>query len=43
MTCASSASTGSPATVTAERCPDRPVEGFAPDVPEMMVHGAFLD
>ncbi|TYB51958.1 YafY family transcriptional regulator [Nonomuraea sp. PA05] len=31
------------ATVTAERCPDRPLEGFATDVPEMVVHGTLLD
>lgn len=31
------------AVVTAERCPDRPLEGFAPDVPEMVVHGTLLD
>ncbi|MED7922619.1 YafY family protein [Nonomuraea sp. LP-02] len=31
------------ATVTAERCPDRPLEGFATDVPEMIVHGTLLD
>ncbi|MEV4803853.1 YafY family protein [Nonomuraea sp. NPDC049421] len=31
------------ATVTAERCPDRPLEGFATDVPEMVVHGTVLD
>ncbi|MEU8249970.1 YafY family protein [Nonomuraea sp. NPDC048916] len=31
------------AVVTAERCPDRPVERFATDVPEMLVHGAVLD
>ncbi|TDE56398.1 YafY family transcriptional regulator [Nonomuraea mesophila] len=31
------------ATVTAERCPDRPLEGFATDVPEMVVHGTALD
>ncbi|PRX69953.1 putative DNA-binding transcriptional regulator YafY [Nonomuraea fuscirosea] len=31
------------ATVTAERCPDRPLEGFAAEVPEMVVHGTMLD
>jgi predicted DNA-binding transcriptional regulator YafY len=31
------------AAVTAERCPDRPLEGFATDVPEMVVHGTVLD
>ncbi|MEV4563931.1 YafY family protein [Nonomuraea sp. NPDC049419] len=31
------------ATVTGERCPDRPLEGFATDVPEMVVHGTVLD
>lgn len=31
------------ATVTAERCPDRPLEGFVADVPEMIVHGTALD
>ncbi|MFI7615116.1 helix-turn-helix transcriptional regulator [Nonomuraea terrae] len=31
------------ATVTAERCPDRPLEGFATEVPEMVVHGTVLD
>ncbi|MER6946098.1 YafY family protein [Nonomuraea sp. NPDC000554] len=31
------------ATVTAERCPDRPLEGFATEVPEMVVHGTLLD
>ncbi len=29
--------------VTGERCPDRPLEGFATDVPEMIVRGAVLD
>lgn len=31
------------AAVTGERCPDRPLEGFAADVPEMIVHGTVLD
>ncbi|TDC02704.1 YafY family transcriptional regulator [Nonomuraea longispora] len=31
------------AAVTAERCPERPLEGFATDVPEMVVHGTALD
>ncbi|WP_049565688.1 helix-turn-helix transcriptional regulator [Nonomuraea sp. SBT364] len=31
------------ASVTAERCPDRPLEGYATDVPEMLVHGTVLD
>jgi predicted DNA-binding transcriptional regulator YafY len=31
------------AVVTGERCPDRPLEGFATDVPEMVVHGTLLD
>lgn len=31
------------AVVTAERCPDRPLEGFATEVPEMVAHGAVLD
>ncbi|GGO80199.1 helix-turn-helix transcriptional regulator [Nonomuraea cavernae] len=31
------------ATVTAERCPDRPLEGFATEVPDMLVHGTLLD
>jgi predicted DNA-binding transcriptional regulator YafY len=31
------------AAVTAERCPERPLEGFATEVPEMVVHGAVLD
>ncbi|WP_188187081.1 helix-turn-helix transcriptional regulator [Nonomuraea sp. SYSU D8015] len=31
------------ATVTNERCPDRPLEGFATDVPEMVVRGTVLD
>lgn len=31
------------ASVSAERCPDRPLEGFATDVPEMIVHGTILD
>ncbi|GAA4504973.1 YafY family protein [Nonomuraea ferruginea] len=31
------------AAVSAERCPDRPLEGFAADVPEMIVHGTLLD
>ncbi|MEW9553190.1 helix-turn-helix transcriptional regulator [Nonomuraea sp. NPDC050783] len=29
--------------LTAERCPDRPLEGFAPDIPELIVHGTVLD
>ncbi|MDA0632426.1 YafY family protein [Nonomuraea sp. MCN248] len=31
------------AEVRAERAPDRPLEGFAADVPEMLVRGAVLD
>jgi predicted DNA-binding transcriptional regulator YafY len=31
------------AAVSTERCPDRPLEGFAADVPEMAVHGTILD
>jgi predicted DNA-binding transcriptional regulator YafY len=31
------------AAVTAERCPERPLEGFATDVPELLVHGTVLD
>ncbi|MDX3111001.1 WYL domain-containing protein, partial [Nonomuraea angiospora] len=31
------------ATVTAERSPDRPLEGFAADVPNMIVDTAMLD
>ena len=31
------------ATVTAERSPDRPLEGFAADVPDMIVNAAVLD
>jgi len=31
------------ASVTAERCPDRPLEGFATEVPAMAVHGTLLD
>ncbi|MET7330449.1 YafY family protein [Nonomuraea sp. NPDC005650] len=31
------------ATVTAERSPDRPLEGFAADVPHMIVNSAVLD
>jgi predicted DNA-binding transcriptional regulator YafY len=31
------------AAVTGERCPDRPLEGFSPDVPDMIVHGTMLD
>ncbi|MBN6058094.1 YafY family transcriptional regulator [Nonomuraea sp. RK-328] len=29
--------------VTGERCPDRPLEGFTPDLPEMALHGTVLD
>ncbi|WP_219460678.1 helix-turn-helix transcriptional regulator [Nonomuraea rhizosphaerae] len=31
------------AAVSAERCPDRPLEGFTRDVPDMIVHGTVLD
>ncbi len=31
------------AAVTAERCPERPLEGFATEVPELMARGAVLD
>lgn len=31
------------ALVTAERAPDRPLEGYVADVPEMIVQGAILD
>lgn len=31
------------ATVTAERSPDRPLEGYVSDVPEMIVRGAIID
>ncbi|MGW0479954.1 helix-turn-helix transcriptional regulator [Nonomuraea sp. NPDC003214] len=31
------------ASVTAERCPDRPLEGYATDVPDLLVHGTVLD
>ncbi|WP_084963845.1 helix-turn-helix transcriptional regulator [Thermoactinospora rubra] len=31
------------ATVTAERCPDRPLERFVTDVPEVIIQGAILD
>lgn len=31
------------AVVSAERAPDRPLEGFASDLPEMIVHGTALD
>jgi predicted DNA-binding transcriptional regulator YafY len=31
------------ATVTPERCPERPLEGFAADIPEMIGHGNLLD
>ncbi|MEU7002896.1 YafY family protein [Nonomuraea sp. NPDC046570] len=31
------------AATTGERCPDRPLEGFATEVPEMIVQGTMLD
>lgn len=31
------------ASVSDERCPDRPLEGYVTDVPDMIVHGTLLD